>query len=156
MEYVGFLKGNDPDDKGRYYEEIIGWGDFRLEVCHDYIQRVFPTDEQSRHSSIRPVIEREVHILLGNPAAAEHMRAMYKRMLRFWQLDGDRYYNWHHYGKRNHNYLRMTRVLQSLALFRMEKERADLQKRLQALIDQDRVSDETKRVWESNFTKALC
>lgn len=53
-----FYRGNGPDNKGRKIEEIWSWDDARLESGHDYIQWLFPSDQQSKFNNAAPRFSR--------------------------------------------------------------------------------------------------
>merc|ERR1719401_2051229 len=45
--FRAFYRGDGQDTRGRKIEEIWGWPDSHLERSHDYIQWLFPTDQES-------------------------------------------------------------------------------------------------------------
>lgn len=165
MNYTKFLEGTEKDDKGRTIEDILKLSNFNLESTHDYIQRVFPTDEQSMYSDAPPLTVKDLEAFTQSITAQENMRKMYQRMLVFWKLDGENYKEWGNiFPVRlwnligNHNHKRITRVLKSLKLFGMDKEYKDFSMRISYMLNLQkdgnkfiRISDETAEYWEKNI-----
>lgn len=140
FDIVAFLEGRIPDNKGRMVSEIHGYGPFKLEFKHDYIQRMFPTDEHSSFDRTAHVLtESEITSIRDSQGAKENIRKMYNIMLRFWKIDGDRYMDWtiqrHWNHAHNHNHYRMTRLLLCFQLLGLDSEYADLSKRLSYMIN---------------------
>lgn len=126
---VRFHKGEGPDHRGRTLDAILAWDDGRLEAVHDYIQWLFPLDEPSRFNAAAPLLTPADRAAFRQPALAASLRRALERMLAFYGLalqptapprltrsDGwqDRSAEWLHPG--NHNLLRLTRIIRSLAL----------------------------------------
>jgi opioid growth factor receptor-like protein len=127
----------DVDDDGRTFDEILGWDDARLEMVHDYIQWIFPLPERSGANPWAPVLDAEgMAAIRGSTEMRGRLRAAFERMLAFYgfALEGDAVVqglrfaaasrNWLHAG--NHNHLRLTRMLRSLRVLRLEREAAAL------------------------------
>lgn len=160
MDYEKFLEGTGRDDQGRTIEEILGWDEdpVRLELTHDYIQRVFPLPDPSRADrSVRPAAEEELARIRGNETAKRNVARAYDMMLRFWELDGEKYKDMsirRHWVKRhgkNHNLLRISRVLKCLKLLDMS-EYDDFAMRVRYLLSlsekgQFPLRSETKAIW---------
>jgi hypothetical protein len=129
---IDFYSGIGVDHRGRRIDEIIAWGDDRLEQTHDYIQWLFPLTEPSRFNPDAPLLtdsdreefeqrpELRAKMLvalsrmavfygfsLNRPSEVEH------KPLRFAPRPGHRQ---HWLAPGNHNYLRITRILTSLGL----------------------------------------
>lgn len=164
LDYVAFLEGTGEDEKGRDITKVLAFSNWKLELIHNYIQCVFPTNSQSKFSKIRPVSDEELQILRNSDKAKENVRKMYHRMLKFWKLDGDRYLKWGLKGTfrfwnywDNHNHWRMSRVLNSLCLLRMDEEFKDFSMRLSKMIELRnehkgvRITKETAMVWKENM-----
>ena len=126
---VRFHKGESPDDRGRTLDAILGWNDDRLEAVHDYIQWLFPLDEPSRFNPSAPLLTPGDRAAFRQPVLATNLRRALERMLAFYGLAlqptmpprvtrsdqwRDRSAVWLHAG--NHNLLRLTRIIRSLAL----------------------------------------
>jgi len=139
---VEFYSGRAPDHAGRFLHDIQQWPDDRLEAVHDFIQWLFPLAEPSPVNPLAPVLDPEViEAFAAQPELRENLRESFLRMLRFYGLEMQagsrpvirpganfmqRSGNWLHPG--NHNHLRITRILKSLALLGlMGKSRAFLE-----------------------------
>ncbi|KAI1152498.1 opioid growth factor receptor conserved region-domain-containing protein [Nemania diffusa] len=121
-----------PDGRGRTLDDILDWGDDRLEMQHNYIQTVFPLPEESGFSFMAPVIDEETMLLFNrSPELRRNLLRALKRMLAFYGFDAkDKegsnfqliitpkqdcepgFSRW--VVQRDHNHLRMTRIIRSL------------------------------------------
>jgi len=150
---LDFLRGTGLDDKGRLLADIIAWGYEELERKHDWVQWVFPTDEESRFNACAPPFSvhmqeearRDEQVLAG-------LAVSFHRFLDFLGLEAveessvgssirvevrkaphyeERFPEiW---GYRNHNWLRISRVLHCLRLVGMNDEAAAFMKCLENL-----------------------
>jgi hypothetical protein len=126
---VAFYRRGAADDRGRTLDAILAWDDNRLEAVHDYIQWLFPLDEPSRFNPSAPLLTPRDRAAFREPALAANLRRALDRMLAFYGLTlqptvpprvmrsdqwPDRSAVWLHAG--NHNLLRLTRMIRSLAL----------------------------------------
>ena len=126
---VRFYRDNAVDDRGRTLDAILAWDDIRLEAVHDYIQWLFPLDEPSRFNPSAPLLTPGDRAAFRQPEPAANLRRALERMLAFYGLAlqptmpprvtrsdqwRDRSAVWLHAG--NHNLLRLTRMIRSLAL----------------------------------------
>ncbi len=136
-----FYSGVGPDSEGRMLEEILQWGDDRLEFAHDYIQWLFPLREPSNFNPDAPILtDEDIALWKANPVLSENMLRAFRVWLGFLGLEveenevttvmsetcaiiGTRYtvqpaewFNDHKVIWRypNHNWLRITRVLRSM------------------------------------------
>src|SRR5579859_872082 len=125
------------DDLGRTYEEILRWGDERLEMVHDYIQWIFPLPERSGANPWAPVLTQAgISAIRSTPDMQQRLHAGYVRMMKFYgfQSAGERLVhspafaavssNWLSAG--NHNHLRLTRMLRSMRVLGLEGEAESL------------------------------
>ena len=136
---VDFYSGGR-DVSGRTLTEILAWDDQRLEAVHDYIQWLFPTRQPSAVNALAPlVIDATVAAFDGDPALRTRLRAAFDRMLVFYGLarsasgvaiDPSRFPArsrvWLNPG--NHNHLRLTRIMDSLATLGLREEATALQR----------------------------
>ena len=107
---VAFLCGDGCDGRGRYLVNILGQDDVWLEQVHDYIQWLFPLRTPSQAVAGSPVlsltavkaIRADPHAQTGLQNAAARMGCFYAATTR-WLAPFD------------HNHLRITRILTSLA-----------------------------------------
>ena len=163
---VSFYSGG-VDDRGRRLDEILGWSDERLESVHDYIQWVFPTTTASGVNPHAPLVTSATVVEFAAPDMRDRLRRALDRMLRFYGLtrstdaagrtvigiDPERFRSrsedWLTPG--NHNHLRLTRIMQSLAALGLEREARALQRCLVRDIAEGpgraRVTPDTLRYW---------
>jgi len=166
LNYLSFFEGQSQDDKGWYIADIFAYSDFLLENKHDYIQRIFPTKEESQYSDAPVITDEEIEDIRKSRLAQVNIRALYVKMLQFWKLDGGQYREWdkrkikRHWNRPgNHNHLRITRVLKSLKLLGLEEEYKDFSMRLAYILelrktsDNIHISDETAEIWKKNILK---
>jgi hypothetical protein len=127
---VRFYRGDAPDVRGRTLDDILAWDDEQLETVHDYIQWLFPLDEPSRFNRDAPLLTAADRLAFRQPTVAGNLRRALDRMLAFYGFARDRLAanprivrsaqwkerspEWLHAG--NHNLLRLTRMIRSLAL----------------------------------------
>jgi len=138
---VAFYAGGR-DDRGRTLEQIWTWTDAELEAVHDYIQWMFPTPQPSGVNPFAPLVTPATIRAFGaRPALRDRLRQSLDRMLAFYglrradasrriEMDPARFASrartWLHPG--NHNHLRLTRIMQSLAVLGLEDEALALQR----------------------------
>jgi len=122
---LAFYYGSHPDDHGRMLAEILRQNDYWFEVCHNYIQWLFPTREFSRVTPDAPILDKvTIGAFLSDDLLRNHLRAALFRILSFYGLaltvNGvDKGSNWHErksnwFTQNTHNSLRITRILKSL------------------------------------------
>jgi hypothetical protein len=108
---VLFLTGEGHDHRDRSLAEVLAFDDAMLERSHDYIQWLFPLPEASRFNLNAPVLTAEALAELGaSDAAKANLRRARDRMLAFYRA------NDHWLTGFDHNHLRITRIIRSLAL----------------------------------------
>jgi hypothetical protein len=136
---VSFFSGG-PDADGRRLSGILAWDDDRFEAVHDYIQWVFPTRQASGVNPFAPrVTDATVRAFEQDAPLRGRLRQALDRMLLFYGLawsgdriaiDGSRFpvrsRVWLRSG--NHNHLRLTRILDSLATLGLTAEAQALQR----------------------------
>ncbi len=139
---VLFTSGEGPDHQGRRIDQIRAWEDWRLEAVHDYIQWLFPLAEASGFNPYAPVLTPEdIATIRSDPDLQASLRKSFRRMLRFygyaWQdgavveADRARLRAWLTPG--NHNFLRVSRILRSMALLGLQDESASFLAALERL-----------------------
>jgi hypothetical protein len=158
---VRFYRGDSPDTRGRTLDDILAWDDGQLEAVHDYIQWLFPLDEPSRFNPDAPLLTPADRLAFRHEPHAANLRRALDRMLRFYGFTidrsagapriirsaqwEDRSQEWLHAG--NHNLLRLTRVIRSLALLGQ----TDLAQALYAALKREgegRVTSATLGYWK--------
>lgn len=146
MNFLDFLKGTGPDAKGRYFRDYILFSPEKWEDCHDHMQWAFPTSTASAYNPNAPLVPKDFTFTdtrnsTTGMTVKEAIRLLLKRYL---QSVGIKMYNdlddrgfsigidpdppFHNpwLAPRNHNLLRMTRVLECLGLFGMKAEQNEL------------------------------
>ena len=104
------------------HEEIVRFTDDEIERYHDFIQWIFPTSQPSRFNGEAPTIDEHfVSMFHGNQCALQNYCKSCRRYLHYMDFDcsGDGNIHTYHgdrpfYRLPYHNFLRITRVLQSL------------------------------------------
>jgi len=125
--FIGFLRGEFTDHRGRWIEDILALDDFWLEHTHDYIQWLFPIDTPSRANPQAPVLtEMDREWFRRDVFLRVQHRQVLDRMLSFFGLARTGHDiepldnlnpNQHIWLKRGgHNHLRITRIIRSLYL----------------------------------------
>lgn len=136
---VAFYSGG-PDASGRSLGQILAWDDGRLEAVHDYIQWVFPTRQPSGVNPFAPLVtDTTVRAFEADDTLRARLRQAFERMLTFYGLrrrservaiDESRFPArarvWLQPG--NHNHLRLTRIMESLATLGLRAEGLALQR----------------------------
>ena len=136
-QLLQFYRGEGADESGRRIGDVWRYSVDELEGVHDYIQWLFPLEERSAFNPHAPLLDAETMAEFRRDAT---LRANVERslgvMLEFYgfTLDGDqiarapdfaaRSRDWLRPG--NHNFLRLTRILKSLALLGHEERAEEL------------------------------
>ena len=115
-----FYKGKATDQSGRNLINILAMSDEDLEKDHMYIQYLFPNREPSHINPDAPLLDDEtVEEIKSRSDIIEVVRICLKRMTDFYKMD--EVHPWWA-TENNHNYLRMTRILNTLREFGMHEE----------------------------------
>ncbi|TGO13006.1 hypothetical protein BTUL_0078g00150 [Botrytis tulipae] len=151
---VSFYRNKTPDNAGRLLSHIMAWDYEKLEDVHDYIQWLFPLPEESMFSGA-PLIDENVfnafHAFNSSTELQCHLKDSLIKMLDFYgfkfadDLDGnglpviikssnfyERCSNW--LIRRDHNHLRISRILRSLRVLGLEAEAAAFYKALSDIV----------------------
>jgi len=111
MSVVDFLKGTGPDTRGKTLADVLTQDDAWLEQEHDYIQWLFPLQEESAQVHDAPVLtSKDMEQLRSSQEAIANQQLATHRMLNFYG------FNDHWLVTANHNHLRITRMLKSVRL----------------------------------------
>lgn len=143
---INFLKGDQRDTQGRTLKEMHDLPDWKLERTHDVIQWMFPTDIASQHSEGAPVLTPEdIEIIKNDPHIQAIIQLSLTRMVWFYEKDD------YWITQKNHNFLRLTRILRCLWLAGLKHDYVCLQKALDDIfIDYpDIVGEETYLYWKN-------
>jgi len=133
---VSFYLGQSSDKQGRNINEIHHWDYNKLEDVHDYIQWLFPLKERSRFNSNAPILdEKQIEIFRTDVKLRNQLLKSLGVMLSFYGMEcemkgeditisksedyDERKLVWLTY--RNHNFLRITRILTSLRILGLER-----------------------------------
>lgn len=104
---------------GFTYTDVSRFSLEELEKCHDYIQWAFPTEEASAFNPNAPFPgEETLRNFADISVLSQRMSLLTHRMIRFYFHDPD--FDW--VTPRNHNFLRITRILKCLKLFKIKEE----------------------------------
>jgi opioid growth factor receptor-like protein len=162
-----FYSGEQPDDRGRYLEDIQRWPDDRLESVHDFIQWMFPLREPSGVNLTAPVLDTAtIEEFRSKPELQEKLKLSFTRILRFYGMEiasaglGMKVQSAPNFRERakvwlrphNHNHLRITRIINSLRLLGLEIEARAFFDCLAGLYDSQTsqvISADTFRYWQS-------
>ncbi|MBZ5631578.1 MAG: hypothetical protein LAO55_00500 [Acidobacteriia bacterium] len=159
---VEFYSGRAPDHAGRLIRQIQQWPDEELEAVHDFIQWLFPLPEPSPVNPLAPVLDREtIEAFAAHAELRRSLRVSFLRMLRFYGLEmrsesveraanfPERAANWLHPG--NHNHLRITRILKSLALLGLAEEARKFLECLETITAEEpgKISAVSLRFWRA-------
>ena len=108
---TSFLEGTGSDHRGRNISEVLNFDNGALEAVHDYIQWLFPLPETSAFNPFAPVLTAsDIEALKRSPRVQESLEKATARMLQFYRQNT----NW--LTAVDHNHLRITRIIRSLAL----------------------------------------
>jgi hypothetical protein len=145
--------GNFATPSGYTLEDILAWDDSRLETCHDYIQWLFPLKEPSQFNPDAPLLTGEVLMAFSAPELRANMRRALYRMEAFLELwDGTPFWL-SGATPNNHNLLRITRIIASLATLGLYGEANTFFNRVMEVIERPanrgRVSKETLTYWQN-------
>ena len=161
IDYRDFLEGKIMDNKNRNVKDILNYNNLKLETCHNYIQIMFPTDIQSEYNNIHPISPIQIEELKQSEVGIDNIHKMYEKMLKFWKLDGDNYKKWdkifrHWNTTYNHNYQRMTRLLNCFKILELTDLFDDFSMRLKYIINEYKsgnpkihLNDTTVEYWNS-------
>lgn len=129
MRLIDFYSGSGTDFAGRRIDDVWRMSLDELEYNHDYIQWLFPLRERSGVQPDVPVLDDAVVAAFAAPDLHARLARSADVMARFYGLEileqdggaivrrshtfGDRSRRWLTRG--NHNFLRLTRIVKSLA-----------------------------------------
>ncbi len=166
-DFLAFYQGQGPDSEGRMIEEIWSWNYQILECVHNYIQWLFPLKEKSGFNRNAPIMNDEIiQAFKTNEQLRTHLIKSLKIMLRFYGLQcnergnadiditksdeyQERKINW--IKAKNHNYLRLTRILTSLSILGLENYAQALFRCLDQIYSEEsrNIGSKTYAYWKS-------
>ena len=171
MQIVEFYRGTRGNQNNAKLEDILKWSNGALEMDHDYVQWMFPSNEVSMMNAHAPVMSKEEsEIFQNDPELKEKAKQSFVRFLNFLQLklvqDDELVVieplvelpKWMR--RFNHNMLRVTRVLKSLRLTGNTKYANALYSCLQAIAanpvnEEYAISENTWNYWHGAVFEPL-
>lgn len=110
LKLYDFMTGGF-DHAGRTHAYVCEQSDDWIESTHDFIQWLFPLEEETRKSELIPILSKqEIGLIKKSELAQNSLRISASRMRRFWSK------NQHWVTNHDHNHLRITRCIKSLRL----------------------------------------
>ena len=111
MKIRNFLENETPDHVGRKLSDIWQFTDDEMEFCHDYIQWVFPLDQESGSMPNAPILTMDdVEEIRNSPIAISNLKQSADWFFQF-LCRNDQWLC-----MANHNHLRITRLIKSLRM----------------------------------------
>ena len=132
MNFENFLINAEPDFKNRFLNDIWNFSDEDIEHTHDFIQLLFPLNEQSNSVFHGHYLNTNSAIISiqSNDLAKSNIVKSSKWFLGFLER------NAHWRRRHDHNYLRVTRVIKSLRLLVSDEEADAFYKLFLELLDE--------------------
>ena len=163
---VDFYRGDTPNKADKYLEEILTWSNGALEVDHDWVQWVFPSNEVSMMNYDAPIMTQEESIIFqSDQGLKDRVKKSFVRFLDFLGLEliDDEVHvvpvsennpnpQWWTQAF-NHNMLRVTRILKCLRLTGNEHYAFSLYNALMTI--QERFTSNTLNYWEQAINLPL-
>lgn len=126
---IDFYLKIKPNCDGHTLDNILSWSNDELEHSHDVIQWLFPTTKESNFNPDAPILtKKDIHLWKANPQLQSNLKESFERFLTFLGMEykedklilTDKKQNvW---SGLNHNWLRVTRVLNCLNLLGLKQE----------------------------------
>lgn len=111
-----FFQGKGKDNRGRTIDDMLEMSDLELERSHDVIQWLFPLKEKSAHNPAAPLLDDEtIKEILESEMGYPYLYMAFQRIWKFLIQDGVVKPTW--ITRRNHNFLRITRIIKCYRLF---------------------------------------
>jgi hypothetical protein len=148
MNFENFLTNIEPDFKNRFLNDIWSFTDEDIEHTHDFIQLLFPLNEQSESVFHGYYLNTKSSIIniKSNDLAKSNIVKSSKWFLSFLER------NTHWRRKHDHNYLRITRIIKSLRLLVSDEEANKFYESFIELIDESlrsKINLTTLSYWEN-------
>lgn len=147
---LDFLSGIGKDYYGRTYKELIEENDQQIENCHDAVQFCFPLHENSRLAKVFPIITKEIaNEAKQNPNIINNLLLAKDRFEKFFAIgnyeDVDKQRKW--CKPRNHNLLRITRIIRCLRIFGLDVEAYKFYQNVRKVADRFGIPNDTYSYW---------
>lgn len=148
MNFENFLTNIEPDYKNRFLNDIWSFTDEDIEHTHDFIQLLFPLNEQSESVFHGYYLNTKISIIniKSNDLAKSNIVTSSKWFLSFLER------NTHWRRRHDHNYLRITRIIKSLRLLVSDEEANKFYESFIELIDESlrsKINLTTLSYWEN-------
>ncbi len=148
MNFENFLTNIEPDYKNRFLNDIWNFTDEDIEHTHDFIQLLFPLNEQSESVFHGYCLNTKSSIIniKSNDLAKSNIVTSSKWFLNFLER------NTHWRRRHDHNYLRITRIIKSLRLLVSDEEANKFYESFIELIDESlrsKINLTTLSYWEN-------
>ena len=148
MNFENFLTNIEPDYKNRFLNDIWNFTDEDIEHTHDFIQLLFPLNEQSESVFHGYYLNTKSSIIniKSNDLAKSNIVTSSKWFLSFLER------NTHWRRRHDHHYLRITRIIKSLRLLVSDEEANKFYESFIELIDESlrsKINLTTLSYWEN-------
>ena len=148
IDFVNFLTNKEPDFNNRFLQDIWEYSDIEIEHTHDFIQILFPLNEESNSVSHGIFLDSEeiIRNIKNNEAVKNNIIKSSKWFLSFLAR------NSHWKSKHDHNYLRVTRIIKSLRLLVSDQEANKFYESFMQLVDENlksKINSTTLTYWEN-------
>ncbi|MDG6449443.1 opioid growth factor receptor-related protein [Glaesserella parasuis] len=165
-QILDFLEQKGTDHKGRTIQDIWAFDIFNLEHNHDFIQWIFPLDTPTSSNRFAPILsELDLEQIKKSQIAQYSLQKSLEVMLSFWglklenkrvimaeQLNPNKI-NHFWIRSKNHNQLRITRVIKSLAILGQLELARQLQQGILEIAKNYAINPETIEFWRSALTE---
>lgn len=170
---IGFYEGREKNQVGMSIDEIREMDDKKLEKDHHYIQWIFPDTEKSLAVPTSPVLSQlDIDTFWEREDLQRILIEMFSKMMDFYGLNfyksskkefavepgknfEKRAKEW--ITSRNHNFLRLTRIMRSMVLLGRADLAAALQKCLSDIYEDEKykkiIGSTTKQFWDEAITQ---
>jgi len=113
-QIIKFYSHSGTDNLGRTLKDMWTWSNLDFERTHNYIQWMFPTDKVSEYNKDAPLVDEEtIKYFRASNELQSYLTTSSYIFENFLDLNNP---NAHWLTLRNHNFLRITRVLNSLMI----------------------------------------
>ena len=149
-QIIKFLRDEAKDYKGRTLFEMQSLPDYKLEKTHDIIQWMFPIDIPSKYNPNSPVLtEEDIAIMKTDLTVQAAIQTSLTRMI--WYYEKNDYW----VTQKNHNFLRITRILRCLWLAGMKHDYVCFQRALDDIFTDynEIIGEETFLYWKNANNK---
>lgn len=151
-----FYTGRDTDHRGRSFDDMMDMSDLELERSHDVVQWLFPLKEKSAHNPAAPLLDDEtIQAILDNAIGYANLFLACQRFWKFLVQDDVDRPTW--ITRRNHNFLRITRIIKCYRLFGepVAESFYDLAMRYYQKFP-DVIGQETMKFWQEANASVAC